>query len=154
MQMSWNSPQSPQGNSIKQDFTNYQSGSQFINSQPSYSNSPQQKTNFNPSKLISQNKLEGKVSRERLADNFLGNKDISSNMIDTDQIHIIGPNCYVMTQSGFKPIGKAPHCTPSSSSSLSQNKKKFKKSLQNSGSIWDSLTSIPLVNNFAKTIGI
>merc|ERR1711971_1297377 len=89
MQMPWNSQQ---GNSNKQDFTSYSSGSQFSNSQPSYSNNQQQKTNFNPSKLISQNKLEGKVSRERLADNFLGNKDISSNMIDTDQIHIIGPN--------------------------------------------------------------
>ena len=153
-QMTWNSQQFPQTNLNRQDFSKFQSGSQFSNSQSIYSNNNQQKTNFNPSKLISQNTLESKLSRERLHDNFLGNKDISSNAIDTDQIHIIGPNCYVMTEVGFKAIGKAPNCTPTSSSGISDKKTKFKKSLGNSGSIWDSLTSIPLVNNFAKTIGI
>ena len=153
-QMTWNSQPYSQSNSNKQDVSNYPRGLQYGNLQSTYSKKQQQNTKFNPSTLISENKLNGKISRERLPDNFLGKKDISSNIIDTDQIHIIGPNCYIMTPKGFKSIGKAPNCTPTSSSGKSEKKLKLQKSLGNSGSIWDSLTSIPLVNNFAKTIGM
>jgi len=148
----WKSQQFPQTSPKKQAFSNFQSGVHLSNSQNTHKK--QQKTNFNPSKLISQNILESKLSQETLHDNFLGNKDISSNVIDTDQIHIIGPNCYVMTNVGFKSIGKAPYCSQTQTSEVSGKKINSKKSFSSSGSIWDSLTSIPLVNNFAKTIGI
>jgi len=83
-----------------------------------------------------------------LPDNFLGKKESVINSVKTDQIHIIGPNCYMMTKVGFKLLGPAPDCRPE----LKGNQED--EGPGDEGSIWDSLTSIPLVNRFARTLGM
>ena len=75
-------------------------------------------------------------------------KGQSINVINSDQIHIIGPNCYVMTKSGFKLMGKAPKCQPERPGGPPQGGSPA------TSSIWDSLTSIPIVDRFAKTLGM
>lgn len=72
------------------------------------------------------------------------NRKPAVNTVDSDQIHIIGPNCYVMTGSGFKLVGASELC------------REEKASMRRTGpsSIWDSLTSLPIVNTFAKTLGM
>ena len=62
-----------------------------------------------------------------------------STMASTDSFHVLGPNCYIKTETEFKLIGPASLC--------------IKDRKSNSKSIWDSLTSIPILNTFAKTIG-
>ena len=71
-------------------------------------------------------------------------KKPSVNTVDSSQIHIIGPNCYVMTNSGFKLVGEAELC------------REGKTMVRRTGpsSIWDSLKSLPIVNTFAKTLGM
>ena len=79
---------------------------------------------------------------------------VGSNSIKTDQIHIIGPNCYIMSNGGFKFVGKAPKCVPSDPKSGSNPSSIKHRNHGRSGSIWDSITSLPLVNKFAKNFGI
>ena len=61
------------------------------------------------------------------------------NSLKTNSVHVFGQNCYIMTESGFELLGPARKCV------------KDRKS--NPRSIWDSLSSIPILNTFARTIG-
>ena len=100
---------------------------------------------FNPSPLISKNIVQNRPH------------SVNSNTIDTDQIHVIGPNCYVMTANGFKSIGTAPSCIPANQSRGSEGGKTGRQSVRSggrSGSIWDSISSIPLVNKLTRSFGI
>ena len=89
---------------------------------------------FRPSKTV----------KKAAQDKMHGYRKPAVNTVDSDQIHIIGPNCYVMTDSGFKLVGGAELC------------REEKASMRRTGpsSIWDSLTSLPIVNTFAKTLGM
>ena len=78
----------------------------------------------------------------------------NSNSLQSDQIHIIGPNCYVMTPGGFKPVGKAPACLPSKPSKGSDGSDSNRSRNSGRSSIWDSINSIPLVSKFTRTFGI
>ena len=94
-------------------------------------------------------KTQKSQSKERFQD-FRPSKKTSQhkkpsvNTVDSSQIHIIGPNCYVMTNSGFKLVGEAELC------------REGKTMVRRTGpsSIWDSLKSLPIVNTFAKTLGM
>ena len=85
-----------------------------------------------------------KTEKKAGQDQMHGHRKPVVNTVDSDQIHIIGPNCYVMTGSGFKLVGASELC------------REEKASMRRAGpsSIWDSLTSLPIVNTFAKTLGM
>ena len=89
---------------------------------------------FSPSQMISQNVVHKPSS------------------VDADQIHVIGPHCYVMTPSGFKVVGAAPACVPGSQGN--KRSRQSGRSAGGPGSIWDSISSIPLVSKFTRTFGI
>ena len=91
----------------------------------------------NPNQLISNpNQLISSKSQNR---NIKNPPKPESTMASSDSFHVLGPNCYIKTETEFKLIGPASLCI---------NDRK-----SNSRSIWDSLTSIPILNTFAKTIG-
>jgi hypothetical protein len=92
---------------------------------------------FSPSKPLSSSSRDPK--RGGRLDGH--KKDVSVNIVETDQIHIIGPNCYVMTESGFKLVGPAAGCRAGPGG-------------RGPASIWDSLTSLPLVTSLARSLGV
>ena len=114
--------------------------------------------NFNPSQRIpTQNMMpQSTIGQSKMSENSLENYKIESNSIQSDKIHIIGPNCYLMSNSGFKLVGKAPNCVPMDAEDKNNFKSLLKKQRNHgrSGSIWDSISSIPLVNKFARSFGI
>ena len=118
-----------------------------------YSNNNGQ-TDFSPSKQISQKMTEPKPGYITGQDKRLDEDHLNS--IDSEQIHIIGPNCYIMSKSGFKYVGKAPNCDAVDIKKKLKEKGERRDGGQNgrSGSIWDSIKSMPLVNKFAKSFGI
>ena len=85
-----------------------------------------------------------KTAKKAAQEKLHGYRKPVVNTVDSDQIHIIGPNCYVMTDSGFKLVGGAELC------------QEERSSMRRAGpsSIWDSLTSLPIVNTFAKPLGM
>ena len=111
-------------------------------------------TDFNPSKQISQKVVESKSGYNMGQDKQLD--EVHQNSIDSEQIHIIGPNCYIMSKNGFKYVGKAPNCDSVDKKKNIKEKGERRDRRQNgrSGSIWDSIKSMPLVNKFAKSFGI
>ena len=111
-------------------------------------------TDFSPSKQISQKVVEPKSGYNTGQDKQLDEDHLNS--IDSEQIHIIGPNCYIMSKSGFKYVGKAPNCDAVDIKKNLRDKGERRDRRQNgrSGSIWDSIKSMPLVNKFAKSFGI
>jgi len=130
-------------------------------SQDQYSSQYQSTDDFSPSERISpmpQPKQPEKLMQSTNLGLEMKNKKtepggLGSNSIPSDQIHIIGPNCYIMSNGGFKFVGKAPKCVPSDPKSGSSPSIKHRNHGR-SGSIWDSITSIPLVNKFARNFGI
>ena len=69
--------------------------------------------NFNPSQRIPQeNLMQSNIVQSKMSENSLETNKIESNSIKSDKIHIIGPNCYLMSNTGFKLVGKAPNCVP------------------------------------------
>ena len=106
------------------------------------------------SKQISQKVVEPKSGYNTGQDKQLDEDHLNS--IDSEQIHIIGPNCYIMSKSGFKYVGKAPNCDAVDIKKNLREKGERRDRRQNgrSGSIWDSIKSMPLVNKFAKSFGI
>ena len=111
-------------------------------------------TDFNPSKQISQKVVGSKPGYNMGQDKQLD--EVHQNSIDSEQIHIIGPNCYIMSKNGFKYVGKAPNCDTVDKKKNIKEKGERRDRRQNgrSGSIWDSIKSMPLVNKFAKSFGI
>ena len=90
-----------------------------------------------PNQLISNpNQLISSKSQNR---NVKNPPKPEATMASPDSFHVLGPNCYIKTETEFKLIGPASLC--------------IKDRKSNSKSIWDSLTSIPILNTFAKTIG-
>ena len=114
---------------------NLQQTDQKTIDQSQKSKSKERFKDFRPSKSAK------KAAEEKLH----GYKKPSVNTVDSDQIHIIGPNCYVMTDSGFKLVGAAELC---------REEKASVRRRTGPSSIWDSLTSLPIVNTFAKTLGM
>ena len=113
--------------------------------------------NFNPSQRIPQeNLMQSNIVQSKMSENSLETNKIESNSIKSDKIHIIGPNCYLMSNTGFKLVGKAPNCIPTDTKDNHKFKSLLKKQRNHgrSGSIWDSISSIPLVNKFTRTLGI
>ena len=108
-----------------------------------------------PGPSRSEERLPEKGSgRVHLPDTFIDQRE-STNSVNTDEIHIIGPNCYVMSKSGFKLVGKAPHCRPDMKKDGSKRGGERRGGERRGGSnIWDSLTSLPLVSKFAQTLGM
>ena len=64
----------------------------------------------------------------------------SLNRVEVDGFHVMGPSCYILTQHGFKHVGPADLCV--------------KDRRNTSKSIWESLTSLPILSTFARTIGL
>ena len=88
-------------------------------------------------------------------ENSYETSDIESNSIQNhnDKFHIIGPNCYQRSGNSFKLVGKSSLCVTASKSKKETFKNGERKS-RGSNSIWDSITSLPFVNKFAKSFGI
>ena len=104
---------------------------------------------FTPSQKIPPELMQlGSVETEKKYEE----KDFVSNDIKIDNFHIIGPNCYGRSKSGFKLVGKASSCIGTTNQMKDSNSSKDKG--ENTSSIWDSITSLPFVNKFAKSFGI
>ena len=124
-----------------------------------YPSNIQSADDFNPSKQISQNFVQSNLDYTKMPESSTKRNELETNSIDSEQIHIIGPNCYIMSNNGFKYVGKAPNCLPTMTvKDEDENKKEDSKINRRkhgrSGSIWDSITSIPFVNKFARSFGI
>ena len=126
-----------------------------IPSMSQYSKTIKKTDDFHPSRQISQKVAQPKSGYSIDQDNQID--EVHLNSIDSGQIHIIGPNCYIMSQNGFKLVGTSPNCV-----TVDKKEKNKKQKLERndrrqngkSGSLWDSIKSMPLVNKFAKTFGI